>query len=168
MPEMKKAMDFIPIVYLRDPSVVYYRGTIYAFSTMKKIALVIVVVVAAVAAYYLIGPGRMASVTVALAAQSGSGETGTALLEDVSGQVRVTVSVQNQPAGSTQPAHIHVGSCPTPGDVVYPLTSLTGGSSTTMINTTIAELKARGPLAINLHKSAAQSKVYVACGNIEF
>lgn len=135
---------------------------------MKKFALVIVLLVAALAAYYLIAPGRTSSVTVALAAQNNSGETGTALLEEVDGKLRVTVTVQNQPSGSTQPAHIHTGSCPTPGAVVYPLASVAGGGSITTIDTTLAELKARGALAINLHKSAAESSVYVACGNIAF
>jgi hypothetical protein len=107
-------------------------------------------------------------VTVNLGTQNKSGESGTATLQEVNGKVIVSVSVDGEPTNATQPAHIHVGSCPNPGAVKYPLTSVASGLSSTVLNVTMDELKGMGPLAINVHKSVAQSGVYVACGNISF
>ena len=104
--------------------------------------------------------------TVKLAGQNKSGEEGTATLQEVDGKVIVTVSTTGYPRGVTQPAHIHLGNCPTPGAVKYPLTSLLDGESATTIDTTLAALKAMGPLAINIHKSVSQSNIYYTCGNI--
>src|SRR5204862_2018184 len=48
----------------------------------------------------------------------------------------------------------------------YPLNSVTNNASDTVANVSLAEL-AKGGYAINVHKSAAEVSVYVACGNIE-
>jgi hypothetical protein len=79
----------------------------------------------------------------------------------------VTISLGN-PNATSQPAHIHVGSCPTPGAVVFPLTSVVNGTSVTMLNTSLEDLIAQGELALNVHKSEEESSVYVACGNLDF
>ena len=65
-----------------------------------------------------------------------------------------------------QPAHIHIGSCPTPGAVKYPLINVVNGMSDTLLDVSLAQLKSELPLAVNVHKSAAEASVYVACGNI--
>jgi hypothetical protein len=106
--------------------------------------------------------------TVKLDSQNGSSEKGTVTLQEVSGKVVVTVNVTGYPKGVTQPAHIHVGSCPNPGAVKFPMTSVLNGESVTTIDTTLAQLKAMGKLAINIHKSVSQSSVYVSCGNLVF
>lgn len=106
--------------------------------------------------------------TVALSAQNNSYEDGTATLTEKDGKLVVTVDVANAPKGVSQPAHIHVGECPNPGAVKYPLTSVVDGKSETTIDTTLDQLKDMGKLAINLHKSATQSKIYVACGDLKF
>jgi len=108
----------------------------------------------------------MEKMMVALAAQNDSDETGTATLEEVDGKTVVTIAVENEPAGASQPAHIHVGACPTPGVVVYPLNNVVDGVSITTIDVNLADLGAQLPLAVNLHKSAAESKVYVSCGDL--
>lgn len=103
------------------------------------------------------------SVTLAEVADSTTKQTGTATLTEKNGKVVVVVKVtpvQTAP----QPAHIHVGSCPGVGAVAYPLTNLVNGTSTTMLDMTMAELKAKKPLAINIHKSADEVKIYTACG----
>lgn len=133
---------------------------------MKVLVVLLVLVAVGAGYYYLVGPGKTSGVTVTLSEQNTSGESGTARLEEVDGKVLVTISVKGQPAGSVQPAHIHLGACPTPGAVVHPLTSLQNSTSVTTLDTTLAALKAKLPLAINLHKSAAQSQVYIACGDI--
>jgi hypothetical protein len=105
-----------------------------------------------------------APITVPLKEQNGSGESGTAMLRDTARGLVVTINLRN--AKGTQPAHIHKGSCakldPKPW---YPLTSVMNGKSVTTIKgVTIGEII--GKSAINVHKSAAELKVYVACGNI--
>ncbi len=106
--------------------------------------------------------------TVKLDAQNKSNEMGTVTLQEVGGKVLVTVNVTGYTKGVTQPAHIHVGSCPNPGAVKFPMTSVLNGESVTTIDTTLAQLKAMGKLAINVHKSVAQSSVYVSCGDLVF
>ena len=79
------------------------------------------------------------------------------------------------------PAHIHNGSCADLGDVVYPLTDITliGGAaertgaasaipvdgSTTVVDTPLQDL-IDGDFAINVHKSADEINIYIACGDI--
>ena len=104
--------------------------------------------------------------TVALATQNASGEAGTATLKEVGGKVVVTLDVVGAPADVAQPAHIHMGACPEPGAVKYPLTSPVGGKSETTLDVSFDDLMAQLPLAVNVHKSVAQSKVYVACGDV--
>ena len=105
------------------------------------------------------------TLTVKLAAQNGSGENGTATLTQAGGDVQVVIALSGAPA-TAQPAHIHTGTCSSLGGVAYPLTSVTGGKSTTTVKgVTIAQLLAK-PTAINVHESADDLQKYVACGNI--
>ena len=108
------------------------------------------------------------TMTIALTTQNNSYEQGTATLTEKDGKTVVTLDIQGAPKGISQPAHIHVGSCPNPGAVKYPLASVVDGKSETTIDTTIDQLKEMGKLAINVHKSATLSKVYVACGDLKF
>lgn len=107
------------------------------------------------------------TMTVSLAAQNDSGETGTATLTEKDGKVSVTVNVANAPEGVPQPAHIHSGACPTPGPVVYPLTNVVNGMSETVLDVDMATLRQGLPLAVNVHKSAAEVQVYVSCGDLQ-
>lgn len=106
-------------------------------------------------------------ITVPLAADNDSGETGTATFTDLgNGKTMVEVSITGAPEGVAQPMHIHAGQCgPTLGKVAFPLTSLEGGKSSTTIDTTLDALMT-GDFALNGHKSAAEISVYVFCGNI--
>ncbi|MCR4324312.1 MAG: hypothetical protein NUV69_01345 [Candidatus Curtissbacteria bacterium] len=70
------------------------------------------------------------------------------------------------PDTTPQPAHIHSGSCPTPGAIVYSLANVVDGESNTVLNTTMEKLKSQKPLAINVHKSQQEVNTYVACGNL--
>ncbi|MBI4136976.1 CHRD domain-containing protein [Candidatus Roizmanbacteria bacterium] len=109
----------------------------------------------------------MSESSVVLSEQSDSGENGTVTLTEEEGQVTVVISLTGAPE-TAQPAHIHTGSCPTPGGVVYPLTNVVNGMSETVIDVTMAELESQLPLAVNVHKSAAETNVYVACGDLSF
>ena len=104
------------------------------------------------------------AVTIDLAEQSGSGQSGTATLEPADGMVRVTLELENPPA-DPQPAHIHSGTCPEVGDVVHPLTNVEDGSSETEVAVSLEELQG-GEFAINVHQSEADIATDVACGDI--
>ncbi|HEY3676034.1 MAG TPA: hypothetical protein VGK84_08600 [Candidatus Tumulicola sp.] len=109
--------------------------------------------------------GSTTWVKVTLNAQNNSGETGTAKITESSKGIVVVINIKGAPA-SAQPAHIHTGSCPTPGGVKYPLKDVVNGTSkTTIKGVTIAELTA-SPMSINVHESAADLQKYVSCGDI--
>jgi hypothetical protein len=101
----------------------------------------------------------------ALNAQNGSGQHGTVALKPRGSKTVVEIHLLGAPT-SSEPAHIHAGSCshlnPAPK---YPLTSVVDGISETTVNEPIAVLTA-GNLAVNVHKSAADLKDYVACGDL--
>jgi hypothetical protein len=101
----------------------------------------------------------------ALNAQNGSGQHGTVALKPRGAKTVVEIHLLNAPS-TAQPAHIHSGSCahlnPVPK---YPLTSVVDGISETTVNEPISVLTAGG-LAVNVHKSAADLKTYVACGDL--
>ncbi len=112
------------------------------------------------------GAGTM---TLDLSQQNGSGESGNATLTQVGDKTKVVIALQSASAtaiSQPQPAHIHKGSCakldPTPQ---YALTNVRGGKSTTTVNVKLDDLR-KGSYAINVHKSMADLKTYVACGDI--
>jgi hypothetical protein len=104
--------------------------------------------------------------TVSLAEQSGSTQSGEAFLTAVDDSTtRVELSIGT--AGDTpQPAHIHKGSCanldPQPE---HALEDVVAGESSTDVNVSLDELR-NGEFAINVHKSADALRIYVACGDI--
>jgi hypothetical protein len=105
------------------------------------------------------------SVTVKLHQQNKSGETGTAKLTPMGDKTKVELNMKG--AKGSQPAHFHEGSCakldPKPK---YALQNVVDGKSTTEVPADIKTLTA-GNLAINVHKSAEEVKVYVACGDVK-
>lgn len=109
----------------------------------------------------------MSDVTITLSEQNKSGESGTATLSEVDGKVKVMLEMSGAPKDIAQPAHIHVGVCPDVGAVKYPLTSPINGVSETMLDVTLAQLKAELPLGINVHKSGEEATVYVSCGDLK-
>ena len=107
------------------------------------------------------------AMTINLGEQNGSKQVGQAFLNDTSGGLKVKVQLKNEPAGASEPAHIHQGTCaklnPTPWK---PLANVVNGLSVTTIpGLTIADLK-KAHYAINVHKSAAQITHYVSCGDL--
>ena len=104
---------------------------------------------------------------VNLTPQNNSGLSGTAALVEINGQTKVSISLTNAPKNVVQPAHIHMGACPGVGAVKYPLTNVVNGKSETLLDVTQKQLKSEQPLAINVHKSGAEVKVYVACGPLK-
>lgn len=107
------------------------------------------------------------SLTINLGEQNGSKQNGQAFLNDTSGGLKVKIQLKNEPAGASEPAHIHQGTCakldPAPWK---PLSNVVGGVSVTTIpGLTLAQLK-KAHYAINVHESAANLKHYVSCGDI--
>jgi hypothetical protein len=97
-----------------------------------------------------------------------SGETGSATVADAKhGGVDVTVKLNNEPKGASEPAHIHKGTCAKLDPVPWkPLTAVDNGKSFTHVpGLSVAELK-KGKYAINVHKSANDLKTYVSCGDL--
>ena len=105
--------------------------------------------------------------TVNLSAQNASGETGTATLTPQGDKTQVVIKLTGAPSSAEQPAHIHDGSCanldPKPR---VPLQNVVGGTSTTTVSMKLADIVGKGG-AINVHKSAADLKTYVACGDLK-
>ena len=95
-----------------------------------------------------------------------SGEKGVAKLTAIDAdKTRVEISLKGAPK-EAQPAHIHEGTCaklnPQPK---WGLENVVGGKSTTEVPVGLEELM-KGHYAVNVHKSAAEVKTYVSCGNI--
>lgn len=107
-------------------------------------------------------------ITVPLTVQNNSGENGSAMLTETDGMIRISITLNGAPADIPQPAHIHSGTCPNPGGILYDLTPLLNGQSETSLGITLSQLNSQLPLSINVHKSDTEQGVYVACGNIVF
>jgi CHRD domain len=109
------------------------------------------------------------TITVDLAEENESGQSGTATLTP-NDDGTFEVAIELSPGGDApQPAHIHEGTCPDVGDVAIALNDVVDGTSTTQnVDFSLEDvLRTDSPgYAINVHKSAAESDVYVACGDI--
>lgn len=95
-----------------------------------------------------------------------SSQMGTATLSDMNGKTRVVINILAGVAGVAQPAHIHMGACPNPGAVLYPLTAVANGKSETVLDVSLDTLSGKLPLAINVHKSKDEAKIYTSCGDL--
>jgi len=102
-----------------------------------------------------------------LSPQNNSGQQGKAVLSSVDNKTKVVLTISGGPAGVAQPAHIHLNSCANIGSVKYPLNPVVNGQSETILNVSLGEILDQLPLAINVHKSAAQASIYVACGDLK-
>jgi hypothetical protein len=114
------------------------------------------------------GPARALDdvLTVKLVAQNNSGQSGSATLFPEGERTRVVIELLNTPPGVAQPAHIHAGHCDKLDKAPkWPLEALKGGRSVTLVPASIDAIL-RDKTAINIHKSAAEVQVYVACGDI--
>lgn len=107
------------------------------------------------------------AMTINMGAQNGSKQNGQAWLNDTSSGLRVKIQVHNEPAGASEPAHIHQGHCaklnPAPWKGLSNVVN--GVSVTTIPHLTVADVK-KAPYAINVHESAANIKRYVSCGDL--
>jgi hypothetical protein len=102
----------------------------------------------------------------ALLAQNGSAEVGTVALTAMGDKTRVDVALVGAPTDTPQPAHVHVGPCskldPKP---TYGLTPVVDGVSSSTLDVPLSKLTS-GEFAVNVHKSAAEIRTYVSCGDL--
>lgn len=106
------------------------------------------------------------STPVLLKTQNNSGIEGLAKFSEMEGKLKIDIQLTGVPSDTPRPAHIHVGSCPNPGAVKYPLTNVVNGKSETILSVLASQLVKELPLAVNVHKSSKEAQVYVACGDI--
>jgi hypothetical protein len=123
---------------------------------------------ALIAALMPIQPALAAdAITVTLNPTSDSNTSGTATLTPEGKKTKVVIELQGAPTGAVQPVHFHKGTCanldPKP---VHPLQDIKNGTSTTVVPVEMSELTAT-PHTINVHKSAADMKTSVACGEVK-
>jgi hypothetical protein len=104
--------------------------------------------------------------TITLLEQNKSKQAGIATITELGDKVSVKLQIAGASA-SAEPAHIHAGKCPKPGEVKYPLTDVVGGMSETMLNVSMSTLKSMLPLVISVQRSKAETGVYVACGDLQ-
>lgn len=104
--------------------------------------------------------------TVVLSQIGASGQKGTAMFQAEDGKTKVTLTMTGKKYISPQPAHIHIGACPKPGEVKYSLSSVVDGKSETLVSVKMEDLFTNLPLAVNVHESAEKSSVYTACGDL--
>jgi len=127
----------------------------------------VLLVVVGLIAYWAYYPSATSAVTVMLSSQNNSGETGRVSVSDNAyGKAHVVVNLIGEPAGASQPMHFHAGSCSAIGAVKYTLTSAVNGKSDTTLAISTADLMKQLPMAVNVHKSAAEMGIYVACGDV--
>jgi len=107
------------------------------------------------------------TMSIVLAKQNNSEQSGSVTLTEENGQTTVTIALDDYTKDVSQPAHIHNGACPDVGDVMYPLTNVVNGASETVLDVDLATLKSELPLAVNVHKSAAEASVYTSCGDLQ-
>lgn len=105
--------------------------------------------------------------TIVLEQTGVSGQSGTAVFQGDGDNTKVTVSMIGKAFTSPQPSHIHVGKCPNPGVVKYPLNNVVNGKAETVLSVSIEDLFADLPLAVNVHESAEKASVYTACGDLK-
>jgi LPXTG-motif cell wall-anchored protein len=136
---------------------------------MKKIAVVLSVAALALLALPQAPTHAQQEevVTVKLATQNNSGVFGGGRLTRAGdGQTRVELTLEGGDAATAMPAHIHKGTCanldPRPA---FPLENVVGGGSDSTVDVSLDELTTGG-YAINVHKSATEASVFVACGDI--
>lgn len=135
---------------------------------MKRLISTLSVAAFALASLPVLAADSAAPQVFALAAQNGSGEIGTVVLTPMGDKTKVDVAIAGAPAGVVQPEHVHPGTCakldPKP---MYGLAGLTDGVSSTVLNVPIATLtSSKSPMAVNVHKSAADIGTYVSCANL--
>lgn len=148
---------------------------LFSGENKKLLILLGVIVLVAVVVFVIVrsGSGEISQgdsneAAVTLEEQNTSGISGNVALTEVNGRVNVILTLQGSLTDASHPAHIHLGSCPTPGAIKYNLANAKNGASTTVLDVSMEDVKSNLPLAVNVHESDQKMQNYVSCGNLEF
>jgi hypothetical protein len=106
-------------------------------------------------------------VTVDLIQINKSRQDGIATITQEGNKTRVIIEMVSGKKGTAQPAHVHYGVCPKPGEVKYALSDVVEGKSDTLLDAPMEQIVASGSMAINVHKSIDEISIYVSCGDIK-
>lgn len=111
-----------------------------------------------------------AQVEGSLGQVGGSGVTGDYSLEATDSQTRVTVNLEGLDPNTSHVGHIHSGTCANLGDVVVPLSTITGdndgiGSMTTTINLSLSDIQGENH-AISYHEGSSLPSPTISCADI--
>lgn len=102
---------------------------------------------------------------ITLEAVNNSGVTGDATARHSADEVTVEASISGATEDGEYPAHIHSGSCPSPGGVIAPLDALqvSGGSGTSTTTVEASRVPEGEDAAVQIHAPGGQP---VACGDM--
>ena len=105
-------------------------------------------------------------IVVSMGTLNNSGQAGKATFSDMDGKTKVVVEISGSIAGVPQPSHIHMGTSLMPGSIVYPLSAVVNGKAETILDVSLEMLGTKLPLAIMVHKSKDEAKIFVSGGDI--
>ena len=146
---------------------------------VATLIIVIVIIIVAAVIYLVVRPesspeGDKSSPAVADDSKTrGSEKTSLkptvvrAVLSPAGDQTNVAITLTDALSDGPNPVHIHSGSCDNLGSVKYSLTDVVNGASVTILDLALQDLMADLPLAINVHKSAEELNVYLACADLK-
>lgn len=99
--------------------------------------------------------------------ENNSKETGTVFVTPLTiTKTQILIVVTGEPAQSTQPAHIHHGSCGQMSSApAFALNPVINGRSKTTIPDSIGDVLS-GNYVVNIHQSANNADVFVACAEL--
>lgn len=102
---------------------------------------------------------------ITLEATNNSGVTGEATARHTADSVTVEARISGASQDGEYPAHIHSGSCPSPGGVIAPLTAVqvSGGSGTSTTTIAASRVPEGEDAAVQIHQPGGQP---VACGDM--
>jgi hypothetical protein len=116
-------------------------------------------------AFTACGGGDDPALTLELAQENSSRQSGTATLTPADdGSTTIVIELSNPP-DAPQPAHVHPGPCGDLGDPIAGLQNLVGGRSESTVSMSLDDLRT-GDLVVHAHKSEAEFEISVACALI--
>jgi hypothetical protein len=100
-----------------------------------------------------------------------SGIRGEVKLQSALAGMGITISVSGAPNGAHLPWHVPLGTCGSGGDIVgdassYPPLHVGADGSARLSTTVSTPLNERERYYVNVHRSATELAVIVACGNL--
>lgn len=137
------------------------------------VLILIIVIVFLLKAHILTSPFNIPSLKlkkegeiIMMNEEDSSGVRGTAKVSQENGKAKVAINLVGIKPEDDIYMHIHEGSCPDLGEILYDLNTLKEGSSETKLDMSIKDLRKSLPLGINIHKYEGEEEIEIACGNL--